>query len=706
MEWLNMAMHQRRSKKSNARPSLHRLGAFFIPLGVIVLALCISGTIAAYGHAAPVSYSIEPNAVFEDPGSVPTSLVMSFSERPDPKTSYIHVLNSRNERIDNNDFSITSQNGREATVTLDPAKLDNDSIYSVSWRTFSLDDGHITEGAFVFGVGNIGDISSVGGGASEQTRYVTSTTDALLRWPLIVAQTAVVGGALAHMYLWKRPVMRKNDDSQTFKEAQKTGAVTRKLALIFVASAATIAAFGTALVFVQASYLVTAENSDSLSIFQSLVSGSPTGLVWMLRIATSAAIIVVSVGYYVMAKRNANLRSLPFLAVILVAGAVSMFSNSMLSHNSASPFLPEVAIFSDWLHFMAVSVWVGGLFYFSTVGAATIRGLSGNTLEQHRQLSLVLPRFSILAAISLGVIGITGIYMAWIHIHDFELLFGTTYGTNLIIKLLAAAPMVALGGYHQLVLHRNMVLLAASGGRHAAQSTKSERSRGNVALKFTKTVRIESIIGIGVLLAAAFLTITSPPAQEHHPADGPGSGLVQSATVDNVDITLEISPFQVGVNRFEVLLKSPDGQAPTNIQAVFMRLTNTEARVGPIIVTLDKVSDGSFSTTGAFFSQPGTWRTDLIVQRTDAYDLNHSFEQTLVAASVSGDESHSGHEQPAQETPQEGPNVGEEETYIPPSESFTITAIILSIGVAASSAYFVIKGRRQLRRTVSSLGTV
>lgn len=702
-----MVMHHRSSKRSSVLPNLQRRGFSIIPLAAIMLVLFASGGIAAYGHAAPVSYSIEPNAVFEDPSSVPTSLVMSFSERPDPRTSYIHVLNSRNERIDNNDFSITSQNGREATVTLDTSKLENDSIYSVSWRTFSLDDGHITEGAFVFGVGNIGDISSVEGATSEQTRYVTSTADALLRWPLIAAQTAVVGGALAHLYLWKKPAPQRSSESQTFKEIQKTGALERKLALIFVASAAAIAAFGTAVVFVQASYLATTEDSDYLAIFQSLVSGSPAGLVWVLRIATSAAIIAISIGYYVVAKRSANLGSLPFLAAVLVAGAVSMFSNSMLSHNSASLFLPGVAIFSDWLHFLAVSVWVGGLFYFSTVGAEAIRGLSGNTIEQHRRLSIVIPRFSIVATISLGIIAITGIYMAWIHIRDFELLFGTTYGTNLIIKLLTAAPMVALGAYHQIILHKNMVLLAASGPRPSDAIAKSERSRENVALKFTRTVRIESIIGVGVLLAASFLTITSPPAQEHHHATtGPVSGIVETATVDNVDITVKISPFQVGVNRFEVSLRSPDGQAPVNLQAAFMRLTNTEARVGPIIVTLDKIGDGSFAATGAFLSQPGTWKMDLIVQRTDAYDLNHSFEETLVAApSASGDESHSGHEQPAEETPPADTTAGEEESAVPPSESFTIAAVILSIGVAAASAYFAIRSRQQLRRTASTLGT-
>ena len=53
--------------------------------------------------------------------------------------------------------------------------------------------------------------------------------------------------------------------------------------------------------------------------------------------------------------------------IALGAGAVGIFANSMTSHNSAVDFLPDLAISLDWMHFMAVSIWLGGLFYISTV---------------------------------------------------------------------------------------------------------------------------------------------------------------------------------------------------------------------------------------------------------------------------------------------------------------------------------------------------
>jgi copper transport protein len=657
----------------------------------------------AFGHAVPVSYSIEPNAVFEDPDSVPPRLVISFSERPDPKISYIRILTFGNERIDNNDLTITSANGREATVTLDASRLQDDSIYSVSWRTLSLDDGHITEGAYVFGVGDIGDIAAAGGQVGEETRYVTSTLDAMLKWPVMVAQTAIVGGALAHLLLW-RPFSRNSSDNND--RVSWNVASLKRLVIIIVASAVAIAGFGTALLFVQASNLATSDNSDYFSIFQSLISGSPSGSVWILRIATSAAIIAVSIGCYIVARRKTrHLRSAPFLAAILAAGAASVFSNSMLSHNSASPFLPEVAIFSDWLHFMAVSVWVGGLFYFSAVAMEMIRGSNKDAIQTHKHLSLVLPKFSILAIISLGIIGITGIYMAWIHIHDFNFLFETAYGNSLIVKLSAAVPMIALGGYHQLILHKSMVMLASGRQQVTVENNddvrKSGRNEHDAASRFGKTVKIESFIGIGVLLAASFLTITSPPSQQHHQAVGSDIGL-ETVTIDNTEVTIGISPFQVGVNTFTVTLRNEEGQDPTNIQNVFMRFTNTEAGIGSIIATLEKVDGSFYSVTGAFLSQPGTWKIDFIAQRTGAYDLNHSFEETLTAALTSNGETHSDHEQPSgDDIPANSMNT--QVTAIPPSETFTLTAIILSIGIAGASTYSVIRSRQQLGRTIKSL---
>jgi methionine-rich copper-binding protein CopC/nitrogen fixation protein FixH len=126
----------------------------FLVVIIIVATTVTFYSSPAYGHANPVSYSPSANAVIisqqQENESLPDKVVILFSERPEPKVSYIHVTNSKNERVDN-DFKITGKNDREATVTLDTSKLSN-GVYTVSWLVLSRDDGHITKGSYVFNI--------------------------------------------------------------------------------------------------------------------------------------------------------------------------------------------------------------------------------------------------------------------------------------------------------------------------------------------------------------------------------------------------------------------------------------------------------------------------------------------------------------------------------------------------------------------------
>jgi copper transport protein len=757
------------SSSSRPRSSLSMMLAVIVTVAwIFIIIPVIQPTIPlAYGHAVPSTYSIEPNSILQM-DSIPSELVITFTERPDPQISYIRVTNSQNERIDNDDFTISDSNPRQATVTLDETKLEEDGVYTVSWRALSLDDGHIAQGSYVFGVGNVTPDSVAGGNQQTQTQtitYVTSTADALLRWPLIVAQTAIVGGVIAYFVLQKsgrrglfnlsNPHNQLSFDLNLFAK--------RRFVLILIAGALAIVISSTALVFLQASNLNTDDDSSNtsdqyLSTVQSLIFGSPAGVVWSIRIATSAIIAVLALLYFVLAKRadvqrtsssfTSSSSSSAILSAILAAGAASIFSNSMLSHNSAATFLPSVAVFADWLHFMAVSAWVGGLFYFSAVLLISIKSNEKKAGESAAayHLSVILPRFSLIATASLGIIGVTGLYMAWIHLHTLDSLFYTQYGNNLIIKLSAALPMVVLGAYHQVKLHKSIVLMASIGRSGKEESSQQQDSdmisndANNAVSKFGKTVKIESLIGIGVLFAASLLTITSPPSlqmteQQGQVEESGGGGTIpemgmqntttatpgfsEQATISGVDITLEVTPFHAGFNTFTITLSdAAAGLPPQNINAVYLRFTNPEARIGPIVTTLNSTSDdssGKYSAIGGYLSQTGNWEIDLIVQRIGAYDLNHSFDATL-GTSSDHESMNMGadmnmhvedHEASTATTTSANTNATEGELESPPAppalDSFAWLAIGLSIAVGAASAYYFRKSKQQLQGTLRTL---
>ena len=489
----------------------------------------------AYAHSLPISQTPSHDSILKKE-ELPSKVVIDFSERPIPGVSTIQVLNEKNERVDNGNFVIIGDHDREAMTTLDTKKL-TDGVYTVSWMTQSADDGHIAKGSYVFGIGNVGQSTS-GTTSSPSMRLtnneqqykvqaITSSLDGLIKWPLIISQVTVVGVIFSHLFLWesfgKKIIINTNQG--TVKSANNTAVnnmmmnlrYSKRFSLILLAVSVTIIVSANVLLFLQITEL--SPNNDIsryTSIFLSLLQG-PSGFLWLVRIITSIMIIVSAIIYYYYSiknsikiksktghndqyqlekrlfykiKKNENLFPLTLLSIAFVAGSTSILANSMTSHNAAVDFFPLVAVSLDWFHVMAISVWVGGLFYLSTILLATIKDkINDETIIErinsqkitrripdenfsinlkkrfifHYYLALLLPRFSLVATLSLGIIGISGIYMTWINLHNFNFLFNSEYGNILIIKLITVIPLILLGGYHQLKLHNTIVKVASLG---------------------------------------------------------------------------------------------------------------------------------------------------------------------------------------------------------------------------------------------------
>ncbi|HXP50917.1 MAG TPA: copper resistance protein CopC, partial [Bacteroidia bacterium] len=90
----------------------------------------------AYAHSLPVTESPAANSIIPKEAALPSKLTIDFSERPSPTVSSIQVVNSKNEVVNNGDFKVIGDGGREAMTTLDTKKL-TDGVYTVSWETQS-----------------------------------------------------------------------------------------------------------------------------------------------------------------------------------------------------------------------------------------------------------------------------------------------------------------------------------------------------------------------------------------------------------------------------------------------------------------------------------------------------------------------------------------------------------------------------------------
>jgi copper transport protein len=788
------------------------LTALSIILGVIVSSGIILLPDYAYAHSLPVTENPARNSIIPKGAPLPSKLTIDFSERPSPTVSSIQVLNSKNEPVNTGNFVIIGDYNREAMTTLDTKKL-TDGVYTVTWQTQSLDDGHIAKGSYVFGIGNVGPsaVASILSGKTSQqaiqTQSVTSTLDGFVKWPMIVSQAAIVGGIFSHLFLWQNfgsKIGGTRVVGYGFGYDRANMQLLRRFFIILMASSVAILAAGTSYLFLQVTELSTHNTISAYwSTFMSQIPGA-SGTQWIMRSITSLIVITAIIGYYYITKRNiliesgqnrrdgkeennsfknhnktTSLSSLLYIA--LVAGSISIFANSITSHNAGVHFIPSLSISLDWLHFMAVSIWVGGLFYISSVLLTAIRTRATTTIKRDSistgrltrgmnhpmsdsekirsvvvyYLALLLPRFSLLATVSLGVIGVSGLYMAWTQLHSLNALFTSAYGNILIIKLSTALPLVLLGAYHQLSLHRSTVLVASQGrGRIGGggsttagggssenipvsrifadndvvdasdKSNKSTKDKGkiqDITSKFSKTIKIESLIAIGVLLAASVLTITSPPLMNMSSmaasmsssssttsmsgmsmTPAKNSTYVAQTKILNVNTKMEINPFYAGFNFFKVTFTDANGKPNTKVNAVEMTFINTAANMGPIVANLQKTGPGVFSVTGAYISQPGEWDIAMAAQRVQDLDLNYEFTANVTNPPSQAAGGSSGTTSPAGATLNQA-NSNSMQEPLPKWDSFAWLAIGLALAVVFGSAFYYGRSKQELRKTIEML---
>ena len=379
---------------------------------------------------------------------------------------------------------------------------------------------------------------------SENTEEsITSYNDALIKAPLLVAQCTIVGIVFSQLVLsrifHKRILMNFSRHGVT---TQTNLGTDKRLSLIIIMSAVALCVSSTGFLMLQV-YNLSSELGLGFSDTFSIVMNTSLYMVWLLRITTSILILILSIIFYILSRNSSitrktggnSIRKIKngVLCVILICGSINIVSNGIVSHNAAAEFLPWLAISADWFHVMAVSIWLGGLFYISLILLRAIRtsssdlayGTELDTTEEQLvvrnsfSLALMLPYFSMIAVICLGVIGISGLYMAWIQLQSIESLFDSMYGNILILKLCVIAPMIALGGYHQIKLHLVMVQIAQRRNKSRQELSGSSNvdigARYDPFMRFSKTIKVESLIGVVVITISSFLTITSPPSMVH-----------------------------------------------------------------------------------------------------------------------------------------------------------------------------------------------
>ncbi|MDQ3691130.1 MAG: copper resistance protein CopC, partial [Chloroflexota bacterium] len=274
-----------------------------------------------------------------------------------------------------------------------------DGVYQLTWRTLSAADGHTAEGFLSFGIGEIeGEVGGGPGGSMVHTE--TDAAGVVGRWLTYIGLLLALGVAVFH-----RVVMR--DGPMPARLARILGAA------LLVSSAATIG-------------MAIAAGLEAGGVGEYL-AGTRNGLLQLGRG------VVAACGGIVLLFATPRLAG----AVAAGTGLVGIVLLVMAGHAAALP--GPVPILGQAVHVVGAAVWIGGI--VALLVLAVRPALLSESAPPMRSL---MPRFSALALVSIGLVVLTGIYSAYVQTGTL-IDPGTEYGGTLLLKALFAAGALALG---------------------------------------------------------------------------------------------------------------------------------------------------------------------------------------------------------------------------------------------------------------------
>ena len=354
---------------------------------------------------------------------------------------------------------------------------------SVAWRALSAADGHVTSGAFPLpSTGQPG----AGGGPGTPTRGHSPGHLSLEA----LAKVMAFGGLLVALglLLFGR-----------FVVAPVLGAVPRGM-VITQAAALGIAAIGGFLLLL-VTELELAAAGTVVDPF-AYVAGNRVGALLALRgVVPLTGGVVAAVLIRQGAVRRASEVAASIALVTLVLTALS---------GHAAAYASPVPVAVDLVHLTAASVWLGGL-----IGLAGMIG--GPTPPSAVAVRAMIPRFSGLAVTAIALLGLTGLYAAWLETEDWTSV-ASPYSLVLAVKVLIVGAAFAVGAVNYLDAGRDLPI---GGG-------------------LIRRITIEAGLAAVVVVAAASLTSADPPSLTR-------AIPIASAGTDRL-VSLSLAPGRAGPN--------------------------------------------------------------------------------------------------------------------------------------------------------------
>ena len=535
----------------------------------------------------------------------PSELTMTFSEAIDPITASLTVANESGDPVLGVGTPTVDRAGTTASVSLPflPA-----SLYTVSYRVTSAEDGHITEGSWLFLVDPTG-TRTPPGASTESTSLSSTPLIVTARWVALAFGLVLLGTALfwlasARPALWGAHGGAAADLTAPWLLLAACGA----LAFSGLAAYLTLAAQplvgagshpGHGGGIVPLDFAAPFGATPFATAMRIALIGS--GVAFLLAVARH-----FSIDEALRRGRAPRDREPAVLVLVAIAAAIALAGSSLASH-AASAGGPLFGFF-DWLHLVAVSVWLGTLPGLMVLLRRGQGGFAGRSTAL-----AALRRHSRIAIVAAPLVAATGLANSPLLLGSGRNLVATDYGDLLLAKAVLFSTAIAIGA-------ANYFLVRAGAARRVLPLIIGEAAMGALAV-----------------VVAATLVTTQPAASRPPVLSRPAIGAQQLFSDDgDARIHVSVNLPSPGVQRYEATVADVTTGIPrTDIEQITLVFSPpADAGIGVERVALARSDqDWLWGTTGDYTPVPGAWKLDVQVQGGDG-KLATSFSLDVLPATA------------------------------------------------------------------------
>lgn len=571
------------------------------PLLFFLVILLLAIVQPVFAHAVPENSNPAPNEVLN---ASPKWVIIEFNEPVVPNLSRIDVLTQAGDKVETGPLAATDAENRILSVSVPELA---EGAYLVSWQVLSAVDGHTTSGTFSFGVG----VEAAAVSSDATVIAQISPLSASARWLMLTAVALLMGFFGFRLLVWNplwRQVEQEADEVALDLKCAKYGIRIASVAL-------TLIAISLILIFIDQNRSYDLVSGGNLGIWLN----TRFGAMWVLRFILSALLLFLLLIPLDLSNGRDALHGWIWWAGLILSILLAA-SVSMVSHSAALQENSLQAMLIDFAHVLAATLWVGGLIFL-----ALTLWLARTLSKEDRNwvyLSLIL-NFSGLAAIAVGILALSGFYLAWQHIGTWTKLVGTAYGLALLAKLGVALITFVIAGLNLIYIKPRL---------NDAYEDPEKASSEKVVNRARLLVTIEVVVALIIIFITGVLTDLQRGLDAPLLADAPGQTTV-TQQADDLTVEVTLTPALVGNNTFEIFITDENGEPVSDIDEVSLRFTFLGQSIGSATAVAEPAADGLFVVEGSYISLIGTWQMEASVQRSGLFD---TFAAYRLEAGVGG----------------------------------------------------------------------